>query len=135
MSILSSHQEREEDFKLQTSNLEQELARANELLISLKQRGPTHPPHTSGGEKEDILSLSPAATEISSFLRSGMTLTQIYSRYVQISEELHQEKTENNRLGNYLDQIMHELDEKTPALQQLRKDYNAGWLGIVRSYM
>ena len=27
-------------------------------------------------------------------------------------------------LNNYIEQVMHELNEKTPALQQLRRDYD-----------
>ena len=49
-----------------------ELARANELVASLQRKG---------GE---ILLLSPAAAKASALLKSGMTLTQIYSKYVQV---------------------------------------------------
>ena len=55
---------------------------------------------------------------------AGMTLTQIYTHYVESCDELRQEKDENARLNNYLTQIMQELDEKTPALQKLRRDHD-----------
>lgn len=53
-----------------------------------------------------------------------MTLTQIYSRYVESCDQLQAEKEENARLNNYLEHIMKELDEKTPALQKLRQDHD-----------
>lgn len=43
---------------------------------------------------------------------------------VQVSEELQLQKDENFRLNNYIEQIVQDLDEKTPALQQLRRDYD-----------
>ena len=54
-----------------------------------------------------------------------MTLTQIYTHYVQSTDELGKLKEENIQLNNYLKQIMEELDEKTPALQRLRRDHDA----------
>ena len=41
-----------------------------------------------------------------------------------MSEELQLQKDENLRLNNYIEQIVQELDEKAPALQQLRRDYD-----------
>ena len=65
----------------------------------------------------EVLSLSPAAARASALLKSGMTLTQIFSNYIDVSDQLQREKDENTRLSNYLDEIVQELDEKTPALQ------------------
>jgi nucleoprotein TPR len=39
-------------------------------------------------------------------LKSGMTLTQIYSQYVSISEQMLFEEEENKKLNNYIDQIL-----------------------------
>jgi nucleoprotein TPR len=39
-------------------------------------------------------------------LKSGMTLTQIYSQYVSISEQILFEEEENKKLNNYIDQIL-----------------------------
>lgn len=36
-------------------------------------------------------------------LKSGMTLTQIYSQYVSISEQMLFEEEENEKLNNYID--------------------------------
>ena len=86
--------------------MEEELARANELLGSAKAR------------PGDVL-LS------TSDVHPGMTVTQLYSHYVSVCEQLEQEKEESTKLNNSITQIMQELDEKTPALQQLRVNYDA----------
>ena len=65
------------------------------------------------------MALSPAAAKASALLKSGLSLTQIYSEYVEVSEELVREKEETSRLGNLLEHINQELEEKTPALQQV----------------
>ena len=65
-----------------SSELEQlrrELTHANELLTSMRQKK-----STSLIEGE-VLSLSPAAAKASAMLKSGLTLTQIYSNYVEVS--------------------------------------------------
>lgn len=49
-----------------------ELARANQLVSSLQKKG---------GE---VLHLSPAAAKASALLKSGMSLTEIYSKYVEV---------------------------------------------------
>ena len=100
------------------TKLQMELSHANDLLTSARHRGAL--PLTEG----EVLSLSPVASSTSSLMESGLTLTQIYSRYVETMSLYRDEKDENTRLTNYLTQIMQELDEKTPALQKLRRDHD-----------
>ena len=109
----------EDELNTRISSLERELANANDLLSAARQRGSL--PFSEG----EVLALSPAAAKASSLLKSGLTLTQIYTQYVEATESLQREKDENSRLNNYLEQIMQELDEKTPALQQLRRNYDS----------
>ncbi|XP_052073511.1 nucleoprotein TPR-like isoform X6 [Mytilus californianus] len=52
-----------------------------------------------------------------------MTLTQIYNAYVNVSDELMLEKEENKRLQQYLDDILHEIEEKAPVLKKQKEDY------------
>ena len=65
-----------------SSELEQlrrELTHANELLTSMRQK------RSSSLIEGEVLSLSPAAAKASAMLKSGLTLTQIYSNYVEVS--------------------------------------------------
>ncbi|XP_015755854.1 PREDICTED: nucleoprotein TPR-like [Acropora digitifera] len=111
------HAEKTKEYEEKVSKLEREVENANDLLTAARQRGAA--PLTS----DELSSLSPTAAATSSFLKSGMTLTQIYSQYVEVSDALQQEKDENIRLKQYLDQILKEIEEKAPILQQQRKDY------------
>ena len=52
-------------------------------------------------------------------LKSGMTLTQIYGQYVNISEELMLKEVENKRLNNYIDQILQVLFNNVSYPQEI----------------
>jgi len=93
--------------------LKKELANANELLKAAKQ------------ETLDaaIEGLSPSAAAASRLIKSGMTLTQIYSQYVAVSEELLLQKEETQKLNLYINTIIEEIEEKAPVLKKQREDY------------
>ncbi|XP_067679171.1 nucleoprotein TPR-like isoform X3 [Haliotis asinina] len=97
--------------------LEQELKNANELLVAVKAKG------AAKLSDEAIEALSPSAAATSKILKSGMTLTQIYSEYVVSSENLELEREENKRLNQYLDQILQEIEERAPRMKKQREDY------------
>ena len=61
----------------EVEQLKHELSHANELLSSMRQKS------FSFAEGE-VLSLSPAAAKASAMLKSGLSLTQIYSQYVEV---------------------------------------------------
>lgn len=99
------------------AKLEQELKNANELLSIAKRKGATVL------SESDIEQLSPAAAVASRLLKSGMTLTQIYSEYVNLSESLQAEKNENERLKSYLNELVSEIEEKAPILNRQKQEY------------
>lgn len=67
--------------------------------------------------------LAPTAAIASKILKKGMSLTQIYTQLVEITNELHLEKEENTKLRSQMDIILKELEEKAPILYQQKKDY------------
>ncbi|XP_046464122.1 nucleoprotein TPR-like [Daphnia pulex] len=69
--------------------------------------------------EENIEAMSPAASRL---LKSGMTLTQIYSQYVSISEQMLFEEEENKKLNNYIDQILQEHEDRAPTIARQRED-------------
>ncbi len=106
------------DFKDESIfKLEQELKNANELLSIAKRKGATVL------SESDIEELSPAAAVASRLLKSGMTLTQIYSEYVNLTEQLQAEKSENGRLKEYISEIIGEIEEKAPLLKRQKHEY------------
>ncbi|XP_046856770.1 nucleoprotein TPR-like isoform X3 [Xenia sp. Carnegie-2017] len=113
---------KEYDEKIQT--LENELKNANDLLEAARQRG------MAPMSAETLAALSPTAAATSAFLKSGMTLTQIYNQYIETLDSLEIEKVENGRLKGYLDDILKDIEEKAPLLQEQKKDYEAALITI-----
>ncbi|XP_068911983.1 nucleoprotein TPR-like isoform X2 [Tenebrio molitor] len=94
--------------------LKKELEVSKELLDNCKQ-DQIH---------KDIEGLSPTAASASRLLKSGMTITEIYAQYVTISERLVDMEKENAQLKNYINSIVHEVEEKGPLIKKLREDYS-----------
>ncbi len=68
----SRHSSKEQELVEEVESMKLELSRANQLVASLQKKG---------GE---VLLMSPAAAKASALLKSGMSLTQIYSKYVEV---------------------------------------------------
>ncbi|XP_013390064.1 nucleoprotein TPR [Lingula anatina] len=96
------------------SKLQKELQHANELI---KKQG------VLSLSQQNIEAMSPTAAAASRLLKSGKTLTQIYSEYVETVDALQVEKEENRKLSEYLDQILQEIEEKAPIMKKQREDY------------
>lgn len=95
------------------SSLKMELEHANDLLKA------------SAAQNLDmaVSDLAPSAASVSKLLRSGMSLTQIYSQLVSVTDELNQKKEENRQLNITINKIIQELEEKAPLLQKQRTEY------------
>lgn len=95
------------------ASLKNELEHANDLLKA-----------TNAQNLDIALSdLAPSAATASKLLKSGMSLTQVYSQLVKVTDELTQEKEENRRLNITINTIVQELEEKAPMLQKQRAEY------------
>ncbi|XP_065056789.1 nucleoprotein TPR-like isoform X2 [Rhopilema esculentum] len=110
------HKEKLNELEERLKTLDTELENANELLEVARKKTPAL-------SKEAVEGMSPTAATASALMKKGMTLTQIYSEYVEVSDALELEKDENTRLKQYLDQILQEIEEKAPLLQRQREDY------------
>ena len=56
--------------------------------------------------QQTLEGLSPTAAAVSRLVKSGMTLTQIYTEYAKVSEDLVLEKNENKNLKLYIETIL-----------------------------
>lgn len=54
---------------------------------------------------------------------SGLSLTEIYRAYVKVTEQLHHEKEENEKLQLQLKTIFCELEERAPIIQKQNIEY------------
>ncbi|KAF3420193.1 hypothetical protein E2986_05707 [Frieseomelitta varia] len=114
------HKEELEEREQKIDELSKELNHANELLKNIKQ------------ERLDqaVEQLAPTAAIASRVLRKGLSLTQIYTQLVDVTNELTSEREENERLKSQMDVILRELEEKAPILQQQREDYETAMTNI-----
>jgi nucleoprotein TPR len=94
--------------------LRKETSNANELIVNLKQKGLTD---------DGIANLSPAAAAASKLIKSGMSLTGVYSQLVSCQEELLAADDEKRRLNSYLEQILTDIEQRAPALKRQRDEY------------
>ena len=112
--MATMNQEELEQQTVTVAALRKELEMGNKLIKTMKEKGL--------GE-DSIECLSPSAAQASRLLKSGITVTGIYSQMVTLGEELAGEKAESQRLNLYIKQILHEIEEKAPLLKQQREDY------------
>ncbi|XP_060520751.1 nucleoprotein TPR isoform X2 [Cylas formicarius] len=94
--------------------LKKELETANEIIERSKQ-------DLIG---KDIEGLSSPATSASRIVKSGMTYTELYSRYVSLSDQVTVKDEECTRLNNYITCIVREIEEKGPYIKKLRQEYS-----------
>ncbi|XP_063612017.1 nucleoprotein TPR-like, partial [Penaeus indicus] len=67
--------------------------------------------------------LSPAASAASQLVSRGLSLTQLYSEYMSVSEKLIGTEEENKRLKRYVDQILQEIEDRVPVFKKQRDDH------------
>ena len=113
--LLQERDEENAEKEEKINELNTELQHANELLKALKQ------------ERLDqaVEQLAPTAAVTSRVLKKGLSLTQIYTQLVEATNELAMEREENEKLKAHMDDILREIEEKAPILQQQREDYEA----------
>ncbi|XP_039755492.1 nucleoprotein TPR isoform X2 [Pararge aegeria] len=95
------------------SSLKNELEHANDLLKAA----------TAQNLDMALSDLAPSAATASKLMKSGMSLTQIYSQLVSVTDDLSQKKEENRQLHITINKIVQELEEKAPLLQKQRAEY------------
>ena len=77
---------------------------------------------TPGGTAARLLHLSPAAAT-AAMMKEGMSLTEIYSKYAEAADAWRQERMERKRLQAQVDKIFEELEQKAPAINAQREEY------------
>ncbi|XP_066988708.1 nucleoprotein TPR-like [Macrobrachium rosenbergii] len=92
--------------------LKEELDKANVLLSASAKKD-------SSGLEE----LSPAASAASNLISRGLSLTQLYSEYMNVSEKLHAAEDENKRLNRYVAGIVEEIEERVPVFKKHREEH------------
>lgn len=68
--------------------------------------------------------MSPSAAAASKLIKTGLTYSEVYAKYVSVSEQLANKDEECARLNNYITCIVQEIEEKGPLIKKLREDYS-----------
>ncbi|GAA5926646.1 Mlp1p [Sporobolomyces koalae] len=80
-------------------------------------------PGTPGSVASDSFALSPSAQLAVRGQKSGRSYAEIYGEYIKMEEELAKERAETRRLGEILAQILGDIEERAPLLQEQRVEY------------
>ena len=106
-----------EEYEKEVEQLKVELERANELIEVSKK-------------SKELIEMSPSAEAISKQMKAGLTFTDMYSKYVDATQQLDYEKAESLRLKKAIEQIVEEIEEKAPVLRQQKADYENSLVSI-----
>ncbi|ORX83254.1 hypothetical protein K493DRAFT_361138 [Basidiobolus meristosporus CBS 931.73] len=101
----------------QLEKLQVELHRANEILGTTVDAGDADQSRIRAGL------LSPTAAITSHLRKSGKPFTEIYSEYITLQEQLANEKRENSQLQEFVQQILQDINERTPILQEQHREF------------
>jgi nucleoprotein TPR len=74
-------------------------------------------------EQQFVDSKKEPMNQLQELFNKGLTATDIYNKYAQVSEDLIRERSENDRLNGVLNQILKEINEKAPLIQQQKDNY------------
>ncbi|KAG0268602.1 hypothetical protein DFQ27_006240 [Actinomortierella ambigua] len=107
-----------EESAVEIEKLKESQKRADELLA---QAGLVDAEGISGFGRLGIL--SPTAAVAGRALKSGMSLTQVYTEYMNVLEEKAALKMENQRLQDSLDDIIEELSNGAPMIRNQQLEY------------
>ncbi|XP_053696723.1 nucleoprotein TPR isoform X2 [Sabethes cyaneus] len=107
------HEKELESKEQSIQQLKDELKHANELLKLAQEESLEHA----------VEKLAPSAAATSRLIKSGMTLTELYTLYVKTAEDLQVEKKENSKLQLQIKNIVQELEERAPELTRQQNEY------------
>ena len=115
----TSETERAAQAEIRIGELEAEVGRLDGELQTLKQ---TYQPVTSspGTPINGVGLLSPAFSKTS---LGGKSLTQLYSDYLAVKNELEHEKRRNAKIQENFDDLIQDLEIRAPQIQQQRSEY------------
>ncbi|TIA69826.1 hypothetical protein E3P92_03366 [Wallemia ichthyophaga] len=75
------------------------------------------------GQFDTSFALSPTASIASKFNKGSKSFTEIYSDYAKLENEFNRERAERRRLESCLADVVSEIEERAPILQEQRKEY------------
>lgn len=113
-SMEVQHEQQLEEKQSIIDNLKTELKHANALLQEAQEES-----------RDKVLErIAPSAAASSKLIKSKMTLTEIYTLYVKTAEELRKKERDNANLQHQLNEIVKEIEERAPEIDQRNIEYD-----------
>lgn len=114
--------------ELESKNLKMEmdhdaiLKQKNNLISSLREDLESSKKDLEMKKSEKFVStlkkLSPTASVVREFVKSGMSIVQIYNQLVSVSDELDKKNSENEHLHEVLATIVKDIEENAPLIKE-----------------
>ncbi|GAA5874743.1 hypothetical protein JCM8547_005199 [Rhodosporidiobolus lusitaniae] len=116
---LLSERERADDLEARNGELREALEKG--VPASAGGVAPDSPASASGS----AFALSPSAQRAAAAQKPGQgrSYAEVYREYIRMEEELARERAETKRLGEVLAQILGDIEERAPLLQEQRLEY------------
>lgn len=94
--------------------LKNELKNANDLLKAAQEEN----------LEQVVERIAPTAAATTKLIKTGMTLTEIYSLYVKTAENLRTQERENSKLQIQIKEILKEIEERAPEIDKRNIEYD-----------
>ncbi|GJJ72146.1 nucleoprotein TPR [Entomortierella parvispora] len=105
---------------IQIEQLKEEQKRADELL---NKAGLIDTTGSSGFDIGRIGVLSPTAAVAARIQKTGMSLTQVYARYMELQSDHLRLKNENSRLQETMEEIVKDLADGAPLIREQQEEH------------
>jgi nucleoprotein TPR len=113
-------EQRVTELEAQVENFESDLAEARRNVPSTPRRGVngTASHSTPGRGASPSLFASPSGSR----LKSGLSVTQLYSEHAQLKHDLQVERRRNEKLKVTVDEMIRDLEKHQPEFEEIRMD-------------
>ncbi|KAG2391844.1 hypothetical protein C9374_013329 [Naegleria lovaniensis] len=112
-NVKEAKQRQESSFEVERESMNEQLRQSKEKIESLEVEIRKYQK-----DLEENIQL-----RASTFVTQGISPSDIYTKFVKVSDELLKSKNENKRLNEVLSGILKDLEEKAPIMQAQREEY------------
>jgi nucleoprotein TPR len=122
---VESERTEKESLEQRTTELESQIeGLESELSEARKNAGPGTPRRGMNGTGTPIRSGSPSvfASPGGSRLKSGLSVTQLYSEHSQLKHDIQVERRRNEKLKATVDEMIRDLEKHQPEFEEIRMD-------------
>ncbi|KAL8279842.1 hypothetical protein RQP46_007692 [Phenoliferia psychrophenolica] len=119
-------QELVQDLQDERERADQLERRCHELVEAVERGKANFSGHLDGDSPGggSSFALSPEASLAVRGQKKGRSYAEIYAEYVRMQEDLIKERSESKRLGECLNQILVDIEERAPVLKEQREEYD-----------